>query len=156
MQALRNAYSGWNEQITDILNNVNSCYQWALYSHQPLTRWSDGRAVVIGDAAHPSLPNLAQGAGMSIEDAYVLADAVDYFGGDILPALQRFYSLRIKRCSDIQAASADMAKLLHSPSGFIQFCKFAPAALLSRVWPQLIANKVTWTHGYDATDQFLS
>lgn len=153
MRQLRQGFSGWHDQVSELLDCADTCFQWALYSRKPLPAWSQGRVVLVGDACHPTLPNLAQGAGMAIEDAYVLAAVLKREEANIPHALNTFYQLRIKRCTAIQAASYRMAKLLHSPSGWVQFCKFAPAALLSRVYPALIARKVTWSHHYDATQQ---
>ena len=150
---LRQAYAGWNEQITDILDKVDRCFQWALFSRKPMPTWSQGKVVLVGDACHPTLPNLAQGAGMAIEDAYVLTAALKKHETDVATAFNQFYTLRIERCAAIQTASRKMAELLHSPSGLAQFCKFAPAAIVSRIYPALIARKVTWTHQYDATKQ---
>ena len=67
-------YKDWNPLITELIGQTKRCYKWALYDRDPLPRWSKGRVTLLGDAAHPMLPYVAQGACMALEDGYVLAD----------------------------------------------------------------------------------
>ena len=83
------------------------CHKWAILEREPLPRWSDGRVVLLGDAAHPMTPYMAQGAATSIEDAAVLArclEAVD--GDDIEGAFKRYEAHRKPRTSVVQAISS--------------------------------------------------
>ena len=68
------AYAGWHPTLAELFSHTERCYKWALYDRDPLPRWSKGRVTLLGDAAHPMLPYLAQGAAQAIEDGYVLAD----------------------------------------------------------------------------------
>lgn len=67
------AYEGWNHALLDMLSAVGPCFKWGIYDRDPLTAWSVGRVGVLGDAAHPMMPTLAQGAAMALEDGVALA-----------------------------------------------------------------------------------
>jgi salicylate hydroxylase len=78
-EACSQSFAGWNREIHTIIENVDVPYKWALLGRDPLDRFVAGRACVIGDAAHPTLPFLAQGANMAIEDGMVLARCLEVF-----------------------------------------------------------------------------
>ena len=98
-------FGDMNATIAKIIDEADSFNRWALFDRAPLARWSDGPVVLIGDAAHPMLPSLAQGAVQAVEDAWVLADELSKPGG-IPDALQRLYTDRIARTSRIQKQAA--------------------------------------------------
>jgi len=83
----------------------DGCYRYALNSHPPADNWSTGRATLLGDAAHPTLPYLASGAAMAIEDAEVLARCLDACG-DVSEALQLYQRSRMDRTARIVRESA--------------------------------------------------
>jgi salicylate hydroxylase len=66
-------YRGWNEALLEMLSHVEHCYKWGIRDRDPLPRWTDGAVTLLGDAAHPMMPTLAQGAAITLEDAYALA-----------------------------------------------------------------------------------
>ena len=70
---LRAEFEGWDPRIGQVLAQVDTCFRWALYDREPLPTWSKGRLTLLGDAAHPMLPHLGQGANQSIEDGMALA-----------------------------------------------------------------------------------
>ena len=74
---LRRAFAGWGGGAGRLLAGVERTFLWGLFDHPPLPRWARGRLALLGDACHPMLPFLAQGAGMALEDAWVLGDAID-------------------------------------------------------------------------------
>ncbi len=148
---LRAAYKGWCKPVSDILANVNESFKWALYTRKPMKAWSKQHVCLIGDACHPTLPNLAAGAAMAIEDAYILAELIAARPTQLEASFNEFYRLRIKRCTAIQNSSRKMADFVHIRSPIEQWLKYTPAAIVARVWPQLAARKVNWTHRYDAT-----
>jgi salicylate hydroxylase len=80
------------------------CYKWALFDRDPLERWSVGNITLAGDAAHPMLPFMGQGAVMAIEDAVILARCVDA-AQDVATALQRFENARRERCALVMLES---------------------------------------------------
>jgi len=66
-------YRGWNEALLAMLGQVEHCYKWGICDRDPLGRWTSGRVTLLGDAAHPMMPTLAQGAAITHEDSYALA-----------------------------------------------------------------------------------
>ena len=65
-------YPGWHPDIHTLIKAIDRPHKWALLGREPMPRWSVGRATLLGDACHPTLPFLAQGAGMAIEDGFIL------------------------------------------------------------------------------------
>jgi salicylate hydroxylase len=70
-------FPGWPEPVAALIGAVDHCWRWAIHDRPPLPHWSHGRVSLLGDAAHPTVPFLAQGAGMAIEDACALARWLD-------------------------------------------------------------------------------
>ena len=77
------AKAGWNEALLDMFQHVEQVYKWGIYDRDPIPQWTDGRVTLLGDAAHPTMPTLAQGANMAIEDGYVLARRLSRGADDI-------------------------------------------------------------------------
>jgi len=95
-----------------LLDAVGAWRLWPLYDRAPMGRASEhaqGRVALVGDAAHPMRPDLAQGAGMAIEDAYVLARSLAASGEPLPQALARFAELRWQRNARVQARRFAMA-----------------------------------------------
>lgn len=114
----RRCYAGWHPQIHAILGAVDETFKWALFDRAPLDRWSVGRMTLLGDACHPMLPYMAQGAAQSIEDGATLAACLaGVSASGIAAALQRYESLRKPRTTSIQAASRGNAITFHLPDG---------------------------------------
>ena len=70
---LRQEFAGWDPRIQQVLGEVRQTFRWALYDREPLPIWTKGRLSLLGDAAHPMLPHLGQGANQSIEDGMALS-----------------------------------------------------------------------------------
>ena len=114
IEDLREVYNGWNQTIETLLKiaNPNTLYRWALHDRPPMKQWSKGRITLLGDAAHPMLPFLAQGAAMAIEDGAVLADCISSYE-DNEKSLKYFEQIRKPRTSFVQLAARRNAKILH-------------------------------------------
>jgi len=114
IEDLREVYNGWNQTIETLLKiaNPNTLYRWALHDRPPMKQWSKGRIILLGDAAHPMLPFLAQGAAMAIEDGAVLADCISSYE-DKEKSLKYFEQIRKPRTSFVQLAARRNAKILH-------------------------------------------
>jgi len=107
-------FAGWHEPIQRLIDNMDpdSCYRWALFDRPPMPRWSQGRVTLLGDACHPTLPFMAQGAAMAIEDGAVLARCLAA-GPDVAESLRRYESLRRARTARVQAGSRRNARVFH-------------------------------------------
>ena len=102
-QELRQAFDGWDPRIGDVLAQVDRTFRWALYDREPLPTWSHGRLTLLGDAAHPMLPHLGQGANQSVEDGMALATLLAQTDAARAPAaLQAYERLRRERVAEIQ------------------------------------------------------
>ena len=113
-EELKRDFAGWHEDIQTLIDNTDrsSLHKWALHDRAPMARWGEGAVTLLGDACHPTLPFMAQGAAMAIEDAAVLAGCLA--AADAVPAgLQRYEDLRRKRTARIQSGSRRNAQLFH-------------------------------------------
>ena len=112
------AYQAWHPQVRAIIAAADETFVWALFDRMPLPRWSVGRVTLLGDACHPMLPFMAQGAAQAIEDGATLAACLTKFGTrDTAGALKRYEALRLPRASRLQAMSAHNKTRFHLPDG---------------------------------------
>ncbi|HVZ42340.1 MAG TPA: FAD-dependent monooxygenase [Ramlibacter sp.] len=95
-------FADWHPTIVSLLANSDRYLKWGLFDRDPLSQWSRGRVTLMGDACHPMLPYLAQGACMAIEDGYAVADALDKGRGDVVAALQAYEQARRERTARVQ------------------------------------------------------
>jgi salicylate hydroxylase len=101
--ALRREFEGWDPRIGNLLQQVDKAFCWALYDREPLRSWTKGRLTLLGDAAHPMLPHLGQGANQAIEDGMALATILAHAGTSAVPAsLLAYERLRRERVAEIQ------------------------------------------------------
>jgi salicylate hydroxylase len=102
-QVLRREFDGWDARIGHVLRQVDKTFRWALYDREPLPTWTNGRLTLLGDAAHPMLPHLGQGANQSIEDGMALATILAQVTQSSVPvALLTYERLRRERVAEIQ------------------------------------------------------
>ncbi len=146
----RRAFSRYHSIVTDILDTADQLRCWPLFDRHPLPRWSDGPVVLLGDAAHPILPFLAQGAAMAMEDSYVLARCLSETSFDLARALTTFEHLRKPRTSMVQARSRHIERVHHSPWLIRQGIR-----VTSRLFPRIIERAMDDIYGYDATSPTL-
>jgi salicylate hydroxylase len=100
---LRAEFEGWDPRVVQVLAQVDHCFRWALYDREPLPTWTKGRLTLLGDAAHPMLPHLGQGANQSIEDGMALATILSQVDNAAVPeALQAYERLRRERVAEVQ------------------------------------------------------
>jgi salicylate hydroxylase len=136
-------FEGWDRRLTDLIRAAGTPGRWALLDRAPLTRWSEGGATLLGDAAHPMFPFFAQGAAQAIEDAAVLArtlaDGIDAPAA----ALRRYEETRMPRTTRVQTASHGRAHINHLPDGPEQQARDTAYAQQD----PLVAN--AWIYAYD-------
>jgi salicylate hydroxylase len=103
---LREQYVAYHPEARALLDACDTVLKTALYERDPMPAWAQGRMALLGDAAHPMLPFMAQGAGMAIEDAVVLARHLEGVAmDDAAAALKRYEQARIERASQVQLGS---------------------------------------------------
>jgi salicylate hydroxylase len=140
---IKSAFTGWHRNVQQLIDNIpdDDLFKWALFDRRPLTQWSRGRVTLLGDACHPTLPFLAQGAAMAIEDAAVLSRCLKT-GTRVETSLQKYETLRRPRTARIQQASRRNASIFHM-RGLKTHARnlFAPMAS---------AQILNWLYSYDA------
>jgi salicylate hydroxylase len=114
-EVLRAEFAGWDPRVGQVLAEVDKCFRWALYDREPLPIWTKGRLTLLGDAAHPMLPHLGQGANQSIEDGMALATILARVNRDQVPAaLMAYERLRRQRVADVQLGARQNGLRLYS------------------------------------------
>jgi salicylate hydroxylase len=112
---LRAEFAGWDPKIGTLLGQVQNTFRWALYDREPLPIWTSGRLTLLGDAAHPMLPHLGQGANQSIEDGMALATILSSVDrAKVSPALHAYERLRRERVAAVQRGARENGMRLDS------------------------------------------
>jgi len=112
-ETLLAGFTGWNKDSRSLMQRAAVWRSWSLYGLTGLRRFSEGRIALLGDAAHPALPYLAQGAALAIEDAVALAEAVAASPGDPAQAFRRYAERRRARASRVQRLSRRFGRIYH-------------------------------------------
>jgi salicylate hydroxylase len=121
---LRAEFEGWDPRIGTVLSKIDTCFRWALYDREPLPTWSKGRLTLLGDAAHPMLPHLGQGANQSIEDGMALATILAQAGrGSVPRALAAYDRLRRERVAEVPLGARQNGLRVDSMSGYADLKK---------------------------------
>jgi len=147
---LRRGFAGWHERVTQLLDQVDATFLWGLFTRPEQVRWTDGPVVLIGDAAHPMLPFMAQGAAMALEDVAVLANALAD-NSEIPAVLLAHEERRWPRVTRVQHRSRANGRLFHQRSGLGRLGQWSLIGAVSRLAPGLAASQLDWLYGYDAT-----
>lgn len=141
-------FAGWHEDIQTLIRRSPRLFKWALMARDPIPRWTQQRVTLVGDACHPTLPFLAQGAVHAIEDGIVLARCVEGYTDDIQLALAKFESARIERTSRMVRGAASNTSRFHSPE---LATEEGAESFLAREWSRSpIADRYDWLYAYDA------
>jgi salicylate hydroxylase len=105
-------FADWHPQVRELIAGTEQVFKWALFDRTPLETWTRGRVTLLGDAAHPMLPYLAQGASQSIEDAFVLARCLAADRDVPQRAIREYTAHRRERTAAVQTASHDASRLV--------------------------------------------
>ena len=139
-EALQQMFAGWHAPVAALIGSTApaSVVRADIFDRPPVGRWVDGRAVLMGDAAHPMTPNLGMGGCQAIEDAVVLADAV---GSDasIERALARYQAARVPRANGFVERSRRMGQLAHLRSAPLRWLRDAAIGVVP---PRLAARSL--------------
>ena len=139
------AFAGWHPQVRRIIAAAETCFIWALFDRDPLSRWSVGRTTLLGDACHPMYPFMGQGAAQAIEDGAALVACLAAGSGDPAAALKRYEQLRMPRVSKLQAMSRANKARFHMPDGPAQQARDAEWARVGDRAP----DTLRWLYDHD-------
>jgi salicylate hydroxylase len=140
-------FQGWHDQVLSIIGATDETYKWALFDRSPLKRWSVGRVTLLGDACHPMLPFMGQGAAQAIEDGATLRACLLKFSNDNPAALHLYEQLRLPRASRLQGMSATNKIRFHMPDGPVQRDRDAEMARGVTDWSRAA---IAWLFAHDA------
>lgn len=141
-------FPGWHADARAMIAATSEPFKWALMVRWPLERWSIGNATLLGDACHSTLPFLAQGGSMAVEDAYILARCLDRFD-DVETALKRYEAARLERTRMIVIAAVDQKERLHGDA--LRNPETAKEHVDEKWSPQAMQRLYEGIYGYDAT-----
>lgn len=148
-EVLRSKFHGWHPEVTAVLDGCESTFLWALNGRPVLPTWHDDRVVLLGDACHPMLPFMAQGAAMAIEDAFVLSGTLEKY--DYEYAFKKYEKLRKPRATAVQKQSRENASLYHMHGGWQGRLKLEALGVASKYANGIIQSKLDSIYGHDVT-----
>ena len=150
--ALRD-FEGWHPTITQIIESIepNALFRWALFDRPPLSKWSEGHVTLLGDAAHPMLPFMAQGAAMAVEDSWIVARELSQPNRPVNESLEVYQNLRLDRTRKVQMASRANMKTFHQRSYWGQLKTYGPMWMAGKIIPSIIHKRMNWLYGFDVT-----
>lgn len=136
-------FKDWNPTVQTIIDQTQQgqCYKWALLMRDPLPAWSTARTTLLGDAAHPMVPYLAQGSVMAIEDAWVVAHYLAVHPDDPGLALKAYEAARLERTGKIQIAAWEQGQMTHAVGRGDDISERGDGGGFA---------KSSWIYGYDA------
>jgi salicylate hydroxylase len=142
-------YKGWHESLLRLFAASERHYKWALYDRDPLRQWTKGRITILGDAAHPMLPYLGQGACQAMEDGVVLAAALEH-ADDPSAALMLYERVRLPRARRVVLTARERGEDNHLVSPWAALKRDALIALRRRFGHDRTGRGAAWIFDYDA------
>jgi salicylate hydroxylase len=144
------AYTGWHPNLQRLFARADEVYKWGLFDRDPMQTWTAGRITLLGDAAHPMLPYLSQGAAMAMEDALVLARMLKSRSGDVAGALRDYEAVRIPRTARVQLTSREQGRKNHLVSPWARLRRDLEYRIHSLIDSQSTGLKAGWVYEFDA------
>ncbi|MDH3236833.1 MAG: FAD-dependent monooxygenase, partial [Alphaproteobacteria bacterium] len=148
------AYEGWDPDLHGLIEASERINKWALFDRDPLPQWTKGRVSLLGDAAHPMLPFMAQGACMAIEDAYVAAALLARGVDGPAAALMDYENARRARTAKVQLGARSRVAALHEPTAMgraLRNLSYVVSGLLRREGKRFDPD---WIYGTNVVDEF--
>jgi salicylate hydroxylase len=143
-------FKGWHADVHTLIDHIDTPFKWALMGREPLQQWSQGRVTMLGDACHPTLPFLAQGAVMALEDGYILARCVEKYQDDLSLALHKYEAARIERTTRIVLRSTENGRRFHNPA--LASAEGA-AEYVDREWAEpKVRERYDWLFSYNVDE----
>ena len=145
-------YPHWHPNVLNLFRKAENIFKWGLFDRDPMATWSSRRITLLGDAAHPMLPFLSQGAAMAIEDGYVLG-AVLAKNSDPAVALKKYEGLRLPRTRRVQLESRKRGETYHISSPLKRLYRDTLYRVRQMVNPQTTGIQANWIYSYDAISE---
>ena len=145
VEECRNDFADWHEDVLAIIDAIQIPYKWALIGRPPLRHCSVGRVSLLGDALHPTVPILGQGANMAIEDSIILARCLEA-STSIVEALQRYEAARLNRTSRIVQTALERLEQTRDELADPNLAN----AFMERLFASASGDPYDWIHQYDA------
>ena len=146
---LANDFAGWHADVQTLIESIETPYKWALMVRGPMETWSRGRITLLGDACHPTLPFLGQGAVMAIEDAYIVAACVGTYFHDPAKAFARYEEIRRERTANVVRRAQETRAMAFEPR---LADENAVADVVAKDWLNVrLRERLDWLYNYDAT-----
>jgi len=142
LDELNRRFDGTRPEVRGMLKKIDSWRMWVLCDRDPIKDWSKGRVTLLGDAAHPMLQYLAQGASMAMEDAVCLAEKIEAADGDCEKAFVAYQQARYLRTARVQLTTRVFGEVLHA-SGATRDLR---NAYLSARTPEQTYESLAWLY----------
>lgn len=142
-------FQGWHPRLQELFSGVTDVFNWGLFDRDPMESWSKGAVTLLGDACHPMLPFLSQGAAMAIEDAYVLAEALALHPGQLGTALAAYEAERLPRTARVQLEARERGRTYHLPTEEEMAARDAEYARRAVEDPRTTGINTDWVYDYD-------
>jgi salicylate hydroxylase len=144
-------YRRWHPTVRELIAKSDRYLKWALLDRDPLPKWTEGRVTLLGDAAHPMLPYLAQGACMAIEDGYAVAAYLARSPEDVPSALRAYEAARRERTARVQLLARARATENHLASPWARLKRDVRYAVQRFADPKKHTYRIEWIYGHDVT-----
>lgn len=149
-EQFRAAFAQFGGVVPAVLDRVETCHLWGLFGHPPLASWVNGRLALLGDACHPTLPFLAQGATQAIEDAWVLADSLNA-AATTAAGLAAYERRRKRRAEAVAAAARTNGRVYELRPQLARVAAHSALRLAAALSPALLQRRFDWIYGHDVT-----
>jgi salicylate hydroxylase len=144
LDELDEVFSRADPRVRDMLRYISRDRNWVLHDREPVTHWTAGRATLLGDAAHPTLQYLAQGACMAMEDAVTLGEALRVHDNDFGRAFELYQRSRVARTARIVLSAREMGRIFHA--------KGVERLVRNDLWkgrsPERFYDAMEWLYGW--------
>lgn len=147
---LRTAFAKFGGMVPEMLHAADSPGVWGLFRHSVARNWTGENVALLGDAAHPTLPFMAQGAVMAIEDAWVLADSLDRHDGT-QDGLRWYQDRRRARVVKVVEAANGNAWKYHLSNPLLRGAAHLGLGVMGRMAPERMLGQFDWIYKHDVT-----
>lgn len=142
-------FAGWHPDLAKLFSKVEEVYNWGLFDRDPMESWTKGAVTLLGDACHPMLPFLSQGAAMAIEDGYILGETLALYPDDLGAALTAHEAERRPRTSKVQLEARERGRTYHLPTEEEMAARDAEYARRAKEDPRTTGINTDWVYDYD-------